>query len=63
MPLPLWICPLCARAFPADPLVPSPFTVTRKIVIKMKCKDCSQVHQITLKRCKHFELGAKKKAE
>jgi len=37
--------------------------MTRKTTLRMKCKDCSQIHQITLKRCKHFELGAKKKAD
>eukprot|EP00310_Coccolithus_braarudii_P012225 CAMPEP_0183347614 /NCGR_PEP_ID=MMETSP0164_2-20130417/12387_1 /TAXON_ID=221442 /ORGANISM="Coccolithus pelagicus ssp braarudi, Strain PLY182g" /LENGTH=97 /DNA_ID=CAMNT_0025519071 /DNA_START=50 /DNA_END=343 /DNA_ORIENTATION=- len=34
--------------------------MTKKIVLKYKCKGCSYVRQHTLKRCKHFELGAKK---
>jgi large subunit ribosomal protein L44e len=37
--------------------------MTRKIVLKMKCKECNQVAQQALKRCKHFELGGKSKAE
>eukprot|EP00343_Euplotes_focardii_P008213 CAMPEP_0205820354 /NCGR_PEP_ID=MMETSP0206-20130828/2980_1 /ASSEMBLY_ACC=CAM_ASM_000279 /TAXON_ID=36767 /ORGANISM="Euplotes focardii, Strain TN1" /LENGTH=100 /DNA_ID=CAMNT_0053114973 /DNA_START=54 /DNA_END=356 /DNA_ORIENTATION=+ len=34
---------------------------TKKIVLKMKCVECSQSHQIVVKRCKHFELGGSKK--
>jgi large subunit ribosomal protein L44e len=30
---------------------------TKKIVLKLKCGDCSLCHQVVLKRCKHFELG------
>ena len=36
--------------------------MTKKIVLKFKCSECSQVQQRVLKRCKHFELGAKKAA-
>mmetsp|Transcript_16447 Transcript_16447/g.16383 ORF Transcript_16447/g.16383 Transcript_16447/m.16383 type:complete len:101 (+) Transcript_16447:15-317(+) len=34
---------------------------TKKVVLKLKCKECSQCHQVVLKRCKHFELGGAKK--
>nr|BAK02369.1 predicted protein [Hordeum vulgare subsp. vulgare] len=36
--------------------------MTKKIVLKLKCADCQQQHQHTLKRCKHFEMGAKQKS-
>jgi large subunit ribosomal protein L44e len=35
---------------------------TKKIVIKLQCNDCKQTHQHALKRCKHFDIGQKKKA-
>mmetsp|Transcript_4725 Transcript_4725/g.7123 ORF Transcript_4725/g.7123 Transcript_4725/m.7123 type:complete len:103 (-) Transcript_4725:45-353(-) len=35
---------------------------TKKIVLRMECKKCKTKRQIVLKRCKHFELGEKKKA-
>lgn len=33
---------------------------TKKVVIRLECKDCKTKFQIPLKRCKHFELGEKK---
>ncbi len=33
---------------------------TKKIVLRLECKDCKQKFQLALKRTKHFELGAKK---
>ena len=33
---------------------------TRKVVIRLECKKCKTKKQLTLKRTKHFELGAKK---
>jgi len=36
--------------------------MTKKMVLKLKCADCSQQHQHVLKRCKHFEMGAKQKS-
>merc|ERR1712137_313644 len=36
---------------------------TKKVVLKLKCKDCSRSHQIVLKRRKHFELGGASKAD
>merc|ERR1712207_36036 len=33
---------------------------TRKIVLRLECKKCKTKKQLTLKRTKHFELGAKK---
>ena len=34
---------------------------TKKITIRLECKDCKAKKQLVLKRCKHFELGEKKK--
>ncbi|KAL6061383.1 40s ribosomal protein L44e [Balamuthia mandrillaris] len=34
---------------------------TKKIVLRLECTKCKQKHQVTLKRCKHFELGGEKK--
>uniref|UniRef100_A0A7S3LII2 60S ribosomal protein L44 n=1 Tax=Aplanochytrium stocchinoi TaxID=215587 RepID=A0A7S3LII2_9STRA len=33
---------------------------TKKVVIRLECKDCKTKFQLRLKRCKHFELGEKK---
>ena len=34
---------------------------TKKVVLRLECKVCKFRMQLALKRCKHFELGAKKK--
>lgn len=34
---------------------------TKKIVLRLECKDCKMKHHVPIKRCKVFELGAKKK--
>ena len=34
---------------------------TKKVTIRLECKDCKTKKQLVLKRCKHFELGEKKK--
>merc|ERR1712071_463255 len=34
---------------------------TKKIVLRMECTDCKARKQVSLKRCKHFELGGDKK--
>merc|ERR1712018_371681 len=34
---------------------------TRKIVLKMECQECKYRKQLSIKRCKHFELGGDKK--
>merc|ERR1712241_655213 len=34
---------------------------TKKQVLRMECQSCHKKKQITLKRCKHFELGGQKK--
>jgi len=34
---------------------------TKKITIRLECKECKAKKQLVLKRCKHFELGEKKK--
>jgi len=37
--------------------------VTKKIVLKLTCKVCTFINQRCLKRCRHFELGGKRKAD
>ena len=34
---------------------------TKKVTIRLECKECKSKKQLVLKRCKHFELGEKKK--
>merc|ERR1712121_447531 len=34
---------------------------TRKIVLRMECTTCKYRKQLSIKRCKHFELGGDKK--
>ncbi|KAL7419039.1 40s ribosomal protein L44e [Cryptotrichosporon argae] len=34
---------------------------TKKVVLRLECTSCKAKHQISLKRCKHFELGGDKK--
>ncbi|CAG5133594.1 unnamed protein product, partial [Candidula unifasciata] len=34
---------------------------TRKIVLRMECRECKYRKQLPIKRCKHFELGGDKK--
>ena len=34
---------------------------TKKIVLRLECKTCKAKKQLKIKRCKHFELGEKKK--
>ena len=33
---------------------------TKKVTLRMECKDCKYKMQQPLKRCKHFEIGANK---
>lgn len=37
--------------------------VTKKVVLRLECTTCKQKHQLALKRCKTFELGAEKKTK
>merc|ERR1712150_217008 len=34
---------------------------TKKQVLRMECQNCHKKKQVTLKRCKHFELGGTKR--
>ncbi|GMK56919.1 hypothetical protein CspeluHIS016_0307590 [Cutaneotrichosporon spelunceum] len=34
---------------------------TKKVVLRLECTSCKTKHQVSLKRCKHFELGGDKK--
>lgn len=33
---------------------------TKKITLRLECKECKYKMQLPLKRCKHFEIGANK---
>lgn len=35
---------------------------TKKVVLRLECKECKAKMQLSIKRCKQFELGAKKAA-
>ena len=35
---------------------------TKKITLRLECKECKTKKQLCIKRTKHFELGEKKKA-
>jgi hypothetical protein len=35
---------------------------TKKIVLRLECTECQHKHQLPIKRCKHFEIGAEKKS-
>lgn len=34
---------------------------TKKITLRLECKECKTKKQLVIKRTKHFELGEKKK--
>ncbi|KAF8886558.1 ribosomal protein L44-domain-containing protein, partial [Infundibulicybe gibba] len=36
---------------------------TKKVVLRLECTVCKYKMQLTLKRCKHFELGGEKKTK
>jgi hypothetical protein len=36
---------------------------TKKVVLRLECSVCKHKHQLSLKRCKHFELGGDKKTK
>ncbi|RUP43385.1 zinc-binding ribosomal protein [Jimgerdemannia flammicorona] len=36
---------------------------TKKVVLRLECTVCKYKHQLSLKRCKHFELGGDKKTK
>ncbi|KAF9028793.1 60S ribosomal protein L44 [Hymenopellis radicata] len=36
---------------------------TKKVVLRLECTSCKYKMQLTLKRCKHFELGGEKKTK
>jgi len=33
---------------------------TKKVTLRLECKECKYKMQLPLKRCKHFEIGANK---
>lgn len=44
-------------------IIPAQAKTTKKIVLRLECSACKRKHQLTLKRCKHFELGGDKKTK
>merc|ERR1712066_640649 len=36
---------------------------TKKVVLRLECTSCKTKAQLSLKRCKHFELGGDKKTK
>ena len=34
---------------------------TKKVTLRLECKECKTKKQLVIKRTKHFELGEKKK--
>jgi large subunit ribosomal protein L44e len=36
---------------------------TKKIVLRLECTSCKYKQQVSIKRCKHFELGGDKKTK
>ncbi|EGF80376.1 60S ribosomal protein L44 [Batrachochytrium dendrobatidis JAM81] len=36
---------------------------TKKVVLRLECSVCKHKQQVSLKRCKHFELGGDKKTK
>ncbi|XP_059178465.1 large ribosomal subunit protein eL42-like [Physella acuta] len=47
------------------PILRKKAKTTKKIVLKLECKDCGVKKQIAIKRCKHLQLGGdlKRKGE
>lgn len=35
---------------------------TKKVTLRLECKECKAKKQLVIARCKHFELGEKKQA-
>lgn len=36
---------------------------TKKITLRLECKECKYKMQLPLKRCKHFEIGGTKQGK
>ena len=36
--------------------------VTKKVTLRLECKECKQKSQLPIKRCKTFEIGQKKES-
>ncbi|RWS15416.1 60S ribosomal protein L44-like protein [Dinothrombium tinctorium] len=43
------------------PILRKKAKTTKKIVLRMECSDCKYRKHLTIKRCKHFEIGGEKK--
>jgi large subunit ribosomal protein L44e len=42
---------------------PTEAKTTKKVVLRLECTACKYKAQLSLKRCKHFELGGDKKTK
>jgi len=43
------------------PILHKKAKTTKKVTLRLECKDCKTKKQLVIKRTKHFELGEKKK--
>lgn len=43
------------------PILHKKSKTTKKIVLRLECAECKHRLQLSIKRCKHFELGGEKK--
>lgn len=44
------------------PILHKKAKTTKKVTLRLECKECKTKKQLVIKRTKHFELGEKKKA-
>lgn len=51
-------CHLESRRLSVSPLAQA--KTTKKVTIRLECKECKYKMQLALKRTKHFEIGANK---
>jgi ribosomal protein L44E len=52
----------CAPTIPCPVVLPdAQAKTTKKITLRLECKECKYKMQLPLKRCKHFEIGAPRK--
>lgn len=57
--MPLTTAPPAPAANPAPALQAK---TTKKITLRLECKDCKYKLQLALKRCKHFEVRGRSRA-
>jgi len=57
----LWVVSFNAFIFREKPFHLLQAKTTKKITLRLECKECKAKKQLCIKRTKHFELGEKKK--